>query len=276
MADEADIISREDLNSNKNIFLEQQLYAMKIADIYHADVRKRLTGGKKFKAVFPSSETLYNKDIVKEMDPAFKVNRVVVKKPRHYSEDKPAGCGAIIATNGNSSSLNNYINVSMVGGNNISSPTNKINSIIEEKPVANRLNETTSTSSKDEGCSNEGDIIAKNIDQVFKAVRDLFTIRERSRFEFVKRRENREEIEVPKFIKDLIVKKVSRHKLTKYIKQGEDILYSDNCLESEFRDGNPWAQFIYENKEAVNDDWEFIQDFDYINSLILDKRKAIR
>ena len=33
-ASESDIIKREDLNVNKNIFYEQQLYAIKIADIY--------------------------------------------------------------------------------------------------------------------------------------------------------------------------------------------------------------------------------------------------
>ena len=41
-ADESDIIKREDLNVNKNIFYEQQLYAIKIADIYNPEVKKKM------------------------------------------------------------------------------------------------------------------------------------------------------------------------------------------------------------------------------------------
>jgi hypothetical protein len=224
MADEEDIISREDLNSNKNIFMEQQLYAMKIADIYNTEVKKKLTERKKVKTIFPSAETLYNKDVVKEMDPC--KHKPKVKK---FEEDIKK---------------------------------NKINTIIEKKvePISN---ENTSTSSKDD--TND----LKNLDQVFKAINNLFTDRKKSRFEFVNRK-TEEGVEIPKFIKDLIFKKVSRHKLTKNIKHSEDILYSDNNLEAEYQNNNPWAQFIVENK-IVNDDWEFIQDFDYINSMILQK-----
>jgi hypothetical protein len=249
MADEADIISREDLNSNKNIFLEQQLYAMKIADIYNSEVKKRLSQGKPLKFIFPAPETLYNKDLVKEMDPVYQ--KRVVKKQRYYDEDK-AACGNGVGLTYPAATTTN----------------NKINTIqIEPKALTKESKiETTSTSSKDDIPVNDGDV-ANNI--VFKAIHNIFSIKERSRFDFVGT--SKEEIEVPKFIKDLIVKKVSRHKLTKNIKNSEDILYSDNNLELEYKNNNSWAQFIIENK-TVNDDWEFIQDFDYINSII-DKRK---
>jgi hypothetical protein len=252
MADEEDIISREDLNSNKNIFMEQQLYAMKIADVYNSEVKKRLTSGKKFKAAFPSAESLYNKDLVREMDPIYQKNKIAKKK--YFAED-----------------------------NKTESPKHKINTIIEKKAGLGLYlqessigNETTSTSSKDDttltlGISLGDADIAKSIsEQVFKD-NSLFTNRDRSRFDFTVNSCDRSEgVEIPKFIKDLIFKKVSRHKLTKNIKNSEDILYCDTHLENEYQSNNPWAQFIIENK-TFNDDWEFVQDFDYINTLILKK-----
>jgi hypothetical protein len=75
-ADENDIICREDLNINKNIFLDQQIYAIKIADLYNPEVRKNIMSNKKFKTVLPSPETIYNKDIVKEQDPVYQKNKI--------------------------------------------------------------------------------------------------------------------------------------------------------------------------------------------------------
>jgi hypothetical protein len=233
VADEADIISRDDLNSNKNIFMEQQLYAMKIADIYNYEVKKRLTQVCKFKAVFPSADTLYHKDLVKEMDPIYQKNKLAKKK---YFEDRAEN-------------------------------KHKINTIDRKM---SKENENTSTSSKDETI-NENELV-KSIDHVFRTIHHLYINKEKSRFDFVITGKMVDSIEIPKFIKDLICKKVSRHKLTKRMIHSEDMLYSDNNLETEYLNKNPWAQFIVENK-TVNDDWEFIQDFDYINSMILDKRK---
>jgi hypothetical protein len=261
MADEADIISREDLNSNKNIFLEQQLYAMKIADIYQPDIRKRLTQGKKFKTVFPSPDTLYNREIVKEMDPGSVVHTAKnkVTKKKCFEEDR--NISAVHSNTGNSNASNTATNT-----------RDKINTItvLENKETISQesnVNETTSTSSKDDAAA-----VVINLNEL-KEIHLLFANREKSRFEFAAKNKNNYEFEeIPKFIKELIVKKVSRHKFTKNIKNSEDLLYKDETLETEYKKNNTWAQFIIENK-TVNDDWEFIQDFDYINSLLLNTRK---
>ena len=69
MANESDIINREEMNSNTNIFYEQQLLAMKIADIFNTNVKKKLkTLNTKKKCIFPTTDTIYTKDIVIEQN----------------------------------------------------------------------------------------------------------------------------------------------------------------------------------------------------------------
>lgn len=50
--------------------MDQQVYAMKIADIFNVDVRKKILASvnKKIKSIFPSTDSLYSKDIVKKHD----------------------------------------------------------------------------------------------------------------------------------------------------------------------------------------------------------------
>jgi hypothetical protein len=70
------------MNANKNVFYEQQLLAMKLANIFNENVRKILNSAKKFKSVFPSTEKIYDKQIVQDNDPSIK-NRA----KRFNSED---------------------------------------------------------------------------------------------------------------------------------------------------------------------------------------------
>ena len=57
------------MNSNTNIFYEQQLLAMKLADIFNSDVKKKLKSvNPKKKCVFPTTDTIYTKDIVQEQN----------------------------------------------------------------------------------------------------------------------------------------------------------------------------------------------------------------
>ena len=58
-AGENDIIMRGDLNSNKEIFIQQHNYAKKIADIFNPEVKKRIMSSKKGKTVFPSPDIIY-------------------------------------------------------------------------------------------------------------------------------------------------------------------------------------------------------------------------
>ena len=63
------------MNSNKNIFYEQQLLAMKILDVYSPEVKKKLLSFKpKYKCVFPGPDKIYSKEVVIEKDPNNKIN----------------------------------------------------------------------------------------------------------------------------------------------------------------------------------------------------------
>jgi CCR4-NOT transcription complex subunit 4 len=69
IADDNDLINRDELNSQTNIFYEQQLLAMKIADIFHADNKKKFKNvNLKKKCIFPTTDTIYTKDIVMEQN----------------------------------------------------------------------------------------------------------------------------------------------------------------------------------------------------------------
>ena len=59
LAGENDIIKRGELTVNKNIFNEQHKYAIKIADIFNPEVKKKILSMKKRKTVFPSPDIIY-------------------------------------------------------------------------------------------------------------------------------------------------------------------------------------------------------------------------
>ncbi len=74
IADDGDIINRDDMNSNTNIFYEQQLLAMKLSDLFNNEIKKKLKLRNNKKSVFPSSDTIYSKDIVIEQGNSFGSN----------------------------------------------------------------------------------------------------------------------------------------------------------------------------------------------------------
>jgi len=71
------------MNTNKNIFYEQQLFAIKIADIFNAENRKKILGTKKNKTFLPAPESIFYKDIVVENDTENKN----YKKPNKYYDN---------------------------------------------------------------------------------------------------------------------------------------------------------------------------------------------
>jgi hypothetical protein len=318
-ADESDIISREDLNSNKNIFMEQQLYAIRIADIYNPEIKKKLLTGKKLKTVFPPPDSIYKSEIVISNDPNFQKNKMTKKK---YFEDLEGGRNMNINMGVQPSEKKKPISTGEKNQINDMMMDKKINEICQALTA-----ETTSTSSREDihytnsaneekSSSGSLNILNSSISlspipsQVLLIPRyeyKLFSCRERSRFTFVNGEKtfnmntnmnmsninqmnpylNENDVEfVPNFVQNLILKKVLTHKLTKNMKNMEDILYQDYILESEYKNKNPWAQFIIENKHSppdtntnnkINeDDDELIEDFENINKFILNTCKTYK
>jgi hypothetical protein len=147
-------------------------------------------------------------------------------------------------------------------------------------------NDTTSISSKEDNFNFSHEEKNSEINLDFKKscldlmmpqnTHKLYTIRENSRFSFVSETNNLMScsVEIPNFIQSIITKKSETFILSRNIKHIEDVYYSDKNLEYEFKNKNHWAQFIIENKVDIfkdRADKELIEDFDYINNLVLNK-----
>jgi len=114
IADESDIIKRGDLNSNKTIFAKQHSYAIKIADIYNPEVKKKILSMKKGKTVFPPPDLIYRSIFVIENNP-YNNNKILNKKKSNSKkklfENNNNNITNYIKTNNNN---NNVINTNLV------------------------------------------------------------------------------------------------------------------------------------------------------------------
>jgi len=270
------------------------LYAIKIADLYNPEIKNKLliiAEKRQYHPILPCPESVYDKEIVKENDPIYQRNKIAKKK---YFED-----------NSNEKSKLKPID-SLVGNkeNNVLKLNHAMDNLNENKKArySQNMTETTSTSSKEDlqypnsgnedKMSSPTDKTKSDLNIKIEAGKKimqpefrLFSSRPRSRFEFVKSNPQYENIEIPQFILHLIFKKSTTYKLSKNMRHLEDLIYSDKSLEMEYRNKNPWAQFIIENKSDTNPDRkndtekntdeELIEDFDHINNFIFNKFKHI-
>jgi hypothetical protein len=167
-----DIINRDDLNSNTNYFFNQQIYAIKLADIYNPKVKEKLllTKNTGIKTIFPSPYLIYQNEIVIENTPKVKkINKFSV--PKEEKEEKK-------------NENENLINIK-------SDPINiiHINELETSYSTSNCL--TSSLSSKSIEAPNNS--LNNNINN------KQFSTREKSRFDFVNINNNKE-IEIPEFV----------------------------------------------------------------------------
>jgi hypothetical protein len=81
VAPEGDIISKDDMN-NKNVFQEQQKIAIEVSNILNKDVQKKLKQQTKKKTVFPSIDSIFSKDLVKEKEKENEIKNTRVASPR--------------------------------------------------------------------------------------------------------------------------------------------------------------------------------------------------
>lgn len=242
IADESDIIDRSDLSSNKNIFIQQHSYAIKIADVYNAENKKRLLSIKKTKTVFPSPDLIYRSIFVIENDPNY-----------HKETNKSNG-------NGNANGNRN--------------PRAKITN--EEQEVTENSKESSALIGSN-GNNNEGKEDDNANEDSRNKAHHLYMNKNSSRFDFIeKEREINNGDSVPFHIQRLINKKITMHRLIKYMKHHRDIdmLLQNEALSSEKND--EWLQFIKETntlkpdtENKIEDDC--IKDFENINSFIIDK-----
>ena len=152
-ANESDIIKREDLNVNKNIFYEQQLFAIKIADIYNPEIKKKLLlGGKNKNTMFPSTDLIYKSDIVIENEP-----KLIVKK-----NGSNLTTSSINVNNSNSNNINNNINNS-----------NSSNSAVPVKTIGIETHKSKKKCTDDNNNTNINNTTTKSKEQIQKHIPGL-------------------------------------------------------------------------------------------------------
>ena len=168
-ANPEDIINRDDLNSNSNYFFNQQIYAIKLADIYNSKVKQKLllTKNNNIKTVFPSPYLIYENEIVIENTPKnTKINKFSIQKEEKKNENETL-----------MNTKNDSINIMNI----------------------NELDTSFSTSNGLTSSLSSGSIEAPNNSYNNNINNKLFISREKSRFDFVNNNNNKE-IEIPEFI----------------------------------------------------------------------------
>lgn len=258
-ADESDIIKREDLNVNKNIFYEQQLYAIKIADIYNPEVKKRLLLGKNKKTMFPSTDLIYQNEIVLDNEPIIKKPTIIgvgetkkgQKNTKKFTED-------------------NSVNELRKIDDKITSKINKNSLKLEIDSIKNIRDDIT--------CSSTGD---EKLSTSTPRKKNIFCNREKSRFDFVKREPSKEK-EVPEFVIDIIDRKYRMEKMSKYCKDFDELLLNGELLDNKIDTKDQWTQFILSNtnytfeKKRIRSNKtqktdEYTKDIENITKFILTK-----
>ena len=291
LADENDIIKRGDLIANKNIFAQQHSYAIKIADIYNPEIKKKILASKNNKVIFPPPYTIYDSPIVIENDPtnikSFNNSNNMSKKTSFSKKENtyknltrsPSSKEKINKSNFLAKDNNFNINLD-------------INKSISEKLFVNNNNSFNNNCNNNtvektkKGEKNKSNENLKKIER--KNKNNLFFNREESRFDFGKNNTNEEgpSINVPVHILNLINKKIVLHGLTKYMHQKaiDGILEKESIKDDEEAKIDDWTQFIKDNTESPNNSQvvidnnskfnyndEYINDIENINKFILNK-----
>jgi hypothetical protein len=214
LADDSDIIHRDDMNNNKNMFYDQQILAMNIAEIFNPEVRNKLTQPKKIKTIFPSKETIYMKDLIVLED----------NKKNNGKKFQFDDCNYYDSNYSNEEV--EYVLVQRKKFQNRKYYKSLKCKEIEKELSPERVTNTSDSSSNSNQNSNE------------KKCKKLYRRRDKSRFDFVSDNINIGN-EVPDFIIDMLYRKISRFTFFKNFN-----IHDINFFEKELTFENSWAQFI--------------------------------
>ena len=310
LAGENDIIKRGELTLNKNIFNEQHKYAIKIADIYNPEVKKKILSMKKRKTIFPSPDIIY------------KTITVTEKEKKENSKNKKNSANKSNKSNNSSSTNEKGNKISPIKENKQVKEINKFNSYNNEyNKDINEIKrsyddedynyeeeeeddleegegdenyeqeEGTATNTEKEKLSNNEDKnnkkrnnnnndkdknieIKKNNKEIIK--------RDKSRFDFCPNNNNNDKennnIIVPEHILNLINKKINSFVLTKYMQQKliDKIFLNESIKNDNIGQNDEWTKFINDNIDVTNNgdignNDEFANELDNINKFIFKK-----
>ena len=250
LANEKDIVSREQMNSDKDIFPQQRLMAIELSKILTDKKYKELYKLRDIKTVFPNGFSVYKKELV-----------------LRYIKEKNIG----ISLNLKSTELKfikkeNIKNISNIpkNNNNTNNNDNKAKEEDEKENIIKNGEQMTQIAVKNENSNenktiNDGKVLFQNYLDFKNSLKSLFKSTPKSRFNFVKPDLNGHEINqiIPSQINDFLTQQFMRHSnffqeeqnLTDYyfsLKQNS--LDSDDSWSSLVSTLKKWND-VYENGE---------------------------
>ena len=236
LADEKDIVSREIMNTNKDIFPQQRLMAIELSKILTNEKYHELYKNKNIKTIFPNGFSVYSKDLVIRY---IKENHLGIALNLNYSEltieKEPL------------------------------KQKNKINNKIEEKKEKNseEKNNNKINIKLNPHTQNFNELI-KHFINVKNSLNYLYKSTPKSRFNFVK---DNQDIEigqiVPSQINDFITQQFVRHSLL-YKEEQNDLSYYYFSLKPNSLDSNDsWSSLvsILNRYNDINEDGEMNKKF---------------
>lgn len=130
------------MTTNKGIFYDQQILAMKLAAIFEADVRKKLSQAIKIKSYLPTIDSIYKKDIVREQEVLYKNSKTNIKTTE-------SSTSSLTINNSNSKKKNNFDDSAVVDSNNnyFNNNNNSDTTSASDKDKDNGVNELRKTKS---------------------------------------------------------------------------------------------------------------------------------
>jgi len=236
LADEKDIVSREIMNTNKDIFPQQRLMAIELSKILTNEKYHELYKNKNIKTIFPNGFSVYSKDLVIRY---IKERHLGIALNLNYSEltieKEPLK---------QKSKINNK-KEEKKGKNSEEKNNNKIN--IKLNPHTQNFNE-----------------LIKHFINVKNSLNYLYKSTPKSRFNFVK---DNQDIEigqiVPSQINDFITQQFVRHSLL-YKEEQNDLSYYYFSLKPNSLDSNDsWSSLvsILKRYNDINEDGEMNKKF---------------
>ena len=246
-ANNEDIICKNDLINNNLFFYNQQIYAIKLADIYNPIVKKKLMSFKDFQNFFPTPDVIYENEVVIDNMP--KVKKIIIKKnvsvPK--KDDKKDDMKII-----EKQRLNDIKFKDLESSNSTLTNSNCLTSSISSKSIEanNNINNNNKNNNKENINNNINDINnEKNNNLNIKNKNSIFSIREKSRFDFVNN-DKKGNNEVPHFISkinNLAFKINILLSQSNTIGKENNFLYIDELNDIKNENDKKWKKFLVDN-----------------------------
>ena len=259
-----DIIKREDLNYNKNIFYEQQIFAIKIADIYNPDVKNNLMKMSDMKnTIFPSPNLIYQNSIVIENEKYLNIYKNKKSLKINCSNIKGVKNNEIKEKNNiikkifYEDSKDKKSHSENKQNNNVKNTRNNNNLRLKMESITNSKDEITCTSTSDEK----------------DKINMIFQNNDKSRFDFVNNNEEENNI-IPKIYIDIINEKYKIKNIEHLFKNSDLILFNNSKIQNDIQKDNELFNYLINENNKFEKD-EFQIDFENINNFILEQTSKV-